>query len=97
MALTRAEQHLCISYSKYKNDGKELEPSMFIAEILDKHNLKIKNENINEDVLDEFSVLHFGDTTAPEIEKIEEEFIGGILDKFVMNVTALNNYLKWIV
>jgi len=94
VALTRAEQHLCISYSKYKNDGKELEPSMFIAEILDKHNLKIKNENINEDVLDEFSVLHFGDTTAPEIEKIEEEFIGGILDKFVMNVTALNNYLK---
>ena len=30
----------------------------------------------------------------PEIEKIEEEFITGLLDKFVMNVTALNNYLK---
>src|SRR5205814_10079491 len=31
---------------------------------------------------------------APEIEKIEEEFISRVLDKFVMNVTALNNYLK---
>ncbi|HEX4957352.1 MAG TPA: PD-(D/E)XK nuclease family protein, partial [Lacibacter sp.] len=30
---------------------------------------------------------------APEIDKIEEEFIGALLDKFTMNVTALNNYL----
>ncbi len=37
VALTRAEQHLFISYSKYKTDGKELEPSMFIAEIQDLH------------------------------------------------------------
>ena len=28
----------------------------------------------------------------PEIEKIEAAFITRILDKFVMNVTALNNY-----
>ena len=39
VALTRAEQHLFISYSKFKNDGKELEPSMFIAEIQDQHPL----------------------------------------------------------
>ncbi|MGH2552651.1 MAG: ATP-dependent helicase, partial [Chitinophagaceae bacterium] len=31
VALTRAEEHLYISYSKFKNDGKELEPSMFLA------------------------------------------------------------------
>ena len=30
----------------------------------------------------------------PQIEEIEKEFISGLLDKFVMNVTALNNYLK---
>jgi DNA helicase-2/ATP-dependent DNA helicase PcrA len=94
VALTRAEQHLYISYSKYKNDGKELEPSMFIAEILDKHDLNINPINLEENVLSEFAALHFSDTTAPEIEKIEEEFIGRILEKFVMNVTALNNYLK---
>ncbi len=94
VALTRAEQHLYISYSKYKNDGKELEPSMFIAEILDNHDLKPTSITIEENILSEFAVLHFSDTTAPEIEKIEEEFISRILDKFVMNVTALNNYLK---
>jgi DNA helicase-2/ATP-dependent DNA helicase PcrA len=42
----------------------------------------------------EFAALHFGDTEAPEIEKIEAEFVDRLLASFVMNVTALNNYLK---
>jgi DNA helicase II / ATP-dependent DNA helicase PcrA len=45
-------------------------------------------------VISEFTALRFAEAEAPEIEKIEEEFIGRVLDKFVMNVTALNNYLK---
>jgi len=94
VALTRAEQHLYISYSKFKNDGKELEPSMFIAEIQDEHHLKEEKVIIDTEALSEFSALHFGEAEAPEIDKIEEEFIGHLLDKFVMNVTALNNYLK---
>lgn len=94
VALTRAEQHLYISYSKYKNDGKELEPSMFIAEIQDKHELPVEKIIIDTEVVSEFAALSFAEAEAPEIEKIEEEFITRILDKFVMNVTALNNYLK---
>ena len=94
VALTRAEQQLFISYSKFKNDGKELEPSMFIAEIQDEHQLPVEKIIIDTEVLSEFSALHFGNAEAPEIDKIEEEFISHILDKFVMNVTALNNYLK---
>ncbi|MEI2737717.1 MAG: ATP-dependent DNA helicase [Chitinophagaceae bacterium] len=94
VALTRAEQHLYISYSRFKNDGKELEPSMFIAEIQDEHRIKTEKIIIDTEVLSEFTALSFGEAEAPEIDKIEEEFIGRILDKFVMNVTALNNYLK---
>ncbi|MBL7743932.1 MAG: ATP-dependent helicase [Chitinophagaceae bacterium] len=94
VALTRAEQHLYISYSKFKNDGKELEPSMFIAEIQDQHQLPVEKVILGNEVLSEFMALHFGTAEAPEIEKIEEEFISQILDKFVMNVTALNNYLN---
>jgi DNA helicase-2/ATP-dependent DNA helicase PcrA len=94
VAITRAEQHLFISYSKFKNDGKELEPSMFIAEILDQHQLPVERMILDMDVIAEFSALQFGDPEAPEIEKIEEDFINRVLEKFVMNVTALNNYLK---
>ena len=67
---------------------------MLIAEIQDKHPLPVEKIVIDTEVLSEFAALHFGEAEAPEIEKIEEEFISHILDKFVMNVTALNNYLK---
>src|SRR5688572_7777639 len=94
VALTRAEKHLFISFSRFKNDGKDLEPSMFIAEILDRHLLPVEKVFISEDILSEFSALQFGEAEAPEIEKIEKDFVDRLLDKFVMNVTALNDYLK---
>lgn len=94
VALTRAEEHLFISYSKYKNDGKELEPSMFIAEIQDLHpELRTQTGKISEEDILAFSSLQFT-VAAPEIGKLEEEFISRLLEKFSMNVTALNNFLK---
>jgi DNA helicase-2/ATP-dependent DNA helicase PcrA len=94
VALTRAEQHLTLSYCCFKNDGKELEPSMFIAEILDSHELKAEKIFIDENVLAEFNALQFSQPVAPQIEEIEKEFVNRLLENFVMNVTALNNYLK---
>jgi DNA helicase II / ATP-dependent DNA helicase PcrA len=92
VALTRSEVHLHISYAKFKNDGKEIEPSMFIAEILEQHILPVASISLPEEQLMEFELLHFT-AQAPEIQQAEEDFISGILDKFVMNVTALNTYL----
>ncbi|MEX6688467.1 ATP-dependent DNA helicase [Danxiaibacter flavus] len=94
VALTRAEQHLFISYSRFRNDGKELEPSMFIAEIQEQHQLPVEKIFLDPEVLAEFQLLDLSGGDAPEIEKIEEDFISRLLEKFVMNVTALNNYLK---
>ncbi len=94
VALTRAEQQLTISYSRFKSDGKALEPSMFIAEIQEEHHLPINSVVINPEQISEFSALAFEDHLKPELEKTEAEFINRVLEKFVMNVTALNNYLK---
>ena len=94
VALTRVEQHLSISYARYRPDGKELEPSVFIAEILDQHQLPVEKITIPEETLADFDALPFSETVAPEIETAEEGFISRMLEKFVMNVTALNNYLK---
>ena len=92
VALTRAEKHLQVSYAKFKNDGKELEPSMFIAEIQEEHDLPVEKIELPAGALMEFELLQFNDM-APEIEKAEEDFITALLDKFAMSVTALNNYL----
>ncbi len=94
VALTRAEQNLFISYCCFKNDGKEQEPSMFIAEILDVHELQTEKIFIDNTTEAEFQILQLQNDHQPEIEKIEEEYINSLLERFVMNVTALNNYLK---
>ncbi|MBI2283947.1 MAG: ATP-dependent helicase [Bacteroidetes bacterium] len=94
VALTRARLHLHISYSRFKNDGKELEPSMFLAEIQDTHTLPVEKILLDKDVLSEFAMIQFTAIQAPEIDRTETEFVTQLLDKFVMNVTALNNYLK---
>jgi DNA helicase II / ATP-dependent DNA helicase PcrA len=93
VALTRAEKHLQLSYPKYKNDGKELEPSMFIAEILQQHNLPLQEPLLSSEEIYEFEILQFTHQ-APEIEHAEDDFIDSLLSKFTMNVTALSNYLK---
>ena len=94
VALTRVELHLFISYSRYRDDGKELEPSMFIAEIMDHYELSFEKVNILVEEQAVFDALPFGDQIAPEIQAAEEDLIGRMLEKFVMNVTALNNYLN---
>jgi len=94
VAITRAETYLNLSFSQFKNDGKELEPSMFLEEIREDQPIEIMPVVISPEALSEFTALLFGEAQAPEIEKIEENFIQPILEKFVMNVTALNNYLK---
>jgi DNA helicase II / ATP-dependent DNA helicase PcrA len=93
VALTRAEQHLHLSWSRFKNDGKELEPSMFIAEIQEEHDLKTETILLSDEVLSAFTLLQFSEAAAPEISQLEEDFISNLLEKFTMNVTALNNYL----
>jgi DNA helicase II / ATP-dependent DNA helicase PcrA len=94
VALTRAEKHLFISYSNFKLDGKPLEPSMFIAEMQETGLMTTVQQTLSKDEISDFTILQFQETIAPSIEKIEAEFIERVLDKFVMNVTALNNYLK---
>ena len=94
VALTRAKVKLLITYSHFSNDGRAMEPSRFIAEILDLHDLPTQRTKVNENDMAVFQSLQFAESASPEIEKIEKEFITRLLEKFVMNVTALNNYLR---
>ncbi|RYG00959.1 MAG: ATP-dependent helicase, partial [Chitinophagaceae bacterium] len=94
VALTRAEQHLYISYSKHNLKGGELEPSMFIAELQEAHEMTAIKKFVDPDTVVIFQSLALTGEVKPEIAHIEKDFINAVLDRFVMNVTALNNYLK---
>lgn len=94
VGITRARLYLHISYSRFKNDGKEWEPSMFIEEIQETHRLPVQKITLDQEVLSEFAMIRFNRPQAPELERTEADFISHLLDRFVMNVTALSNYLK---
>ena len=94
VALTRAQKHLTVSYPKTKSDGKQTEPSRFIGEILDEHTIPIEEIQLDEDVVTEFRALEFERLESPEIMKMERDVIAPRIERFVMNVSALNNYLR---
>ncbi|RAJ85627.1 DNA helicase-2/ATP-dependent DNA helicase PcrA [Chitinophaga dinghuensis] len=94
VAITRAEKYLFISYPEFRQDGKPLEPSMFITEITEEHPLLTDKIEMSEDVMFEFEALHYHTHQSPEIPHVDHGFIDGLLSSFTMNVTALNNYLN---
>ncbi len=94
VAITRAETHLYISYSRFRNNGKEAEPSVFIEEIRSGFDLPFETPSPTEHALSDFQYLLLQGQQPPEMERIEMDFINHVLENFQMNVTALNNYLK---
>ena len=94
VALTRAETHLYISYSRFRNNGKDAEPSVFIEEIRTGFDMPVEKMVLTTQVVTEFQFLLLQGEQPPEMERIEMDFINRVLEKFQMNVTALNNYLK---
>jgi DNA helicase II / ATP-dependent DNA helicase PcrA len=94
VALTRAETHLYISYSRFRNNGKESEPSVFIEEIRSGFEWPVEKPVLTKHALSDFQYLLLQGQQPPEMERIEMDFINRVLENFKMNVTALNNYLK---
>jgi DNA helicase-2/ATP-dependent DNA helicase PcrA len=94
VAMTRAETHLTISYAKLASNGKEREPSKFIAELRDGNTEKLNTIAISDESVHEFTILNLTEDRRPEIAALEDALITPMLDRFVMNVTALNSYLN---
>jgi DNA helicase-2/ATP-dependent DNA helicase PcrA len=94
VAITRAKQNLTISYSQYKSDGKEAEPSQFIIEVIEGKEAIIQKIELPSEVKAAYTLLRLQSAPMPEIQQLENDFITPKLEKFSMNVTALNNYLK---
>ena len=94
VASTRAEKNLYLSYPAFTNEGKPLEPSRFLAEINGDGLLPVKTAAIDDEIKIVYSSLRYGIVQQPQLEKAEADYIAMLLQKFKMNVTALNNYLE---
>ncbi len=94
VALTRAKKHLYISFSNYTAEGKPLEATRFIAEIFEHHALPREKVVLPAEVVAEFSILQLTARVQPEVAHLEDELATRLVSGFVMNVSALNSYLK---
>ena len=94
VAITRAEKHLYISYPRATNEGKPVIASMFLEEI--RATLDIPEQLVEPDqaMTYTYQQLRFGVVAKPVMAAIEKGYIDGLLAKFVMNVSALNNFLE---
>ncbi|MFN5326319.1 MAG: ATP-dependent helicase [Bacteroidota bacterium] len=94
VAITRAETNLTISYSTQNKDGKGIEASQFVEEIKESQQLDEIPIELEDATIHEFNLIRLANTSSPVIEQMDTDIIDKALDKFSMNVTALNNYLK---
>ena len=94
VAITRAKHFIQVSYSANKADGKEAEASQFIIEMTEGNEQYTTHKTLDEATIIQYKLLHLQTAPQPEIAQLEADFIEPKLEKFTMNVTALNNYLK---
>jgi DNA helicase-2/ATP-dependent DNA helicase PcrA len=94
VAMTRAKTHLDLSYVEQSMDGKELEKSVFIAELEQDAGLQIVKEKITEDEVLQFQLLLMQEEEVPKITMFDKTYIDYLLQGYQLSVTHLNNYLK---
>ncbi|MBC8173033.1 MAG: ATP-dependent helicase, partial [Chitinophagales bacterium] len=93
VAMTRAKEHLYISYSTHKDDGKETEPSQFVSEVINGTCILPAQQTIPESILTEYAIAELLQSITPHVDLFDGDFIQTKLDHFVLSPSALNAYL----
>lgn len=95
VAMTRAKESLRLSYARQDKNGKELEPSRFIAEILKNNRFNVTYKSIDEDVLIDHYVQLLNYTPSLQTDELlDHQLIEDALSNYKMNITHLNKYLR---
>lgn len=93
VALTRAKQHVMISYAEQGSDGKEQLPSPFIDEITDDLIEYADTGSVAEEWRERRELL-FASPTVKGHDFADPDFVRNLFIKTGFSVSALNNYLK---
>lgn len=93
VALTRAKQHLAISYSAMDKNEKDQEASQFIGEILATTHLKVEYPKVNPEDMVDFFLTQYNEDDKPTVQLLDTAYINQLLQNYTLSVTHLNNYL----
>lgn len=93
VGMTRAKETLQISYSRQTDDGKELQPAVFVDEILSDTHLRAQPAEVNPSAVLEAQALLMLET-RPVAEPQDAEAILALLENFTLSVTSMNKFLR---
>lgn len=93
VALTRAKQHLSVSYAARDKNGKDQEASQFVGEILAATSLRTDYPKPAEEDMLDFYATQFSEDDKPKVELIDKNYINQLLQNYTLSVTHLSNYL----
>ncbi|MBL4658701.1 MAG: ATP-dependent helicase, partial [Flavobacteriales bacterium] len=94
VGMTRAKEYLEISFAKQSLTGKDIEKTLFVAEVLENGNLEIEDQHLSAEQLTELQYESLETRVLPPAPILDTNFINKLLEKYSMSVTHLNKYLK---
>ncbi|MFI5172428.1 MAG: ATP-dependent helicase [Chitinophagales bacterium] len=93
VAMTRAKQHLMVSFATHNADGKEIEPSQFVTELTSGTGNRPEKQNIDIETLVRYKITELSEAPAVVIELFDKEYISKRVENFVLSASALNAYI----
>jgi DNA helicase-2/ATP-dependent DNA helicase PcrA len=93
VAMTRAKEHLWLTYSRQDPAGKELQRAIFIDEITQAMNLEAEPREVAEDVLLEAQILYLQESARPRLPLPPAVELEALLEGFTLSISTLNSYL----
>jgi len=94
VALTRAKEHLHISYPAKDANEKELVCSRFVVEITQDESYNVEHTSLSDDDIVQYKLDILQFTEPPVIPLIDSVYLNELLENYQLSVTHLNKYLK---
>lgn len=94
VALTRAEDHLYLSYCNESESGKEQSESVLISEIRQSEALQEVGESLQKEGLAGASLAQIIKLPVVPIQKRDEDLIKRALENYVLSASHLNSYIS---
>ena len=94
VAVTRAKERLCLSYSAENLQGKPQRRAIFVDELLESAGLEAQPSAVPPEALLEAEALRLTELEAPAIPAQEKALVDSLLEGFQLSVSALSRYLR---
>lgn len=93
VAMTRAKEGLHISYAAQNDDGKELQRTAFIDELLPGAKLELRQAAMPAAAIAGAQAVLLMES-KPAVEPFDREAVQAVLENFSLSVSSLNKYLR---